>query len=71
MPKTAIYPGTFDPITNGHTDLIRRAAKIFPEIIIAVATSPAKKPFFPLEKRIQLIEQVLADVPGVKVKGFD
>lgn len=71
MKLKAIYPGTFDPITNGHLDIIDRAAKIFPEIIIAVATNKAKSPFFPLETRIQLIKEAVSHLPGVQVFGFN
>ncbi|MCW8417447.1 pantetheine-phosphate adenylyltransferase [Fluoribacter dumoffii] len=71
MKLKAIYPGTFDPVTNGHVDIIRRAAKIFPEIIVAVANNKAKRPFLPLETRIQLVEEATADLSGVQVLGFD
>ncbi|WP_133130414.1 pantetheine-phosphate adenylyltransferase [Legionella yabuuchiae] len=71
MNKKAIYPGTFDPITNGHIDLIKRASKLFPELIIAVASSSAKRPFFSLSKRIELVEKAIGDLPGVNVMGFD
>ena len=69
--KIAIDPGTFDPITNGHIDLVQRAAKMFDSIIVAIASSSKKNPKFSLEKRIELAEQVLADCPNVKVQGFD
>lgn len=69
--KIAIYPGTFDPITNGHIDLVQRAAKMFDSIIVAIASSSKKNPKFSLEKRIELAEQVLADCPNVTVQGFD
>ncbi|TAL64670.1 MAG: pantetheine-phosphate adenylyltransferase [Legionella sp.] len=71
MKQKAIYPGTFDPVTNGHVDIIRRASEIFPEIIVAVASNEAKKPFLNLETRIQLIEEVVGTIPGVSVCGFD
>lgn len=71
MKSKAIYPGTFDPVTNGHVDIIGRAAKIFSEIIVAVASNKAKRPFFPLETRIQLVEEAVAHLPGVSVIGFD
>lgn len=71
MKLKAIYPGTFDPVTNGHVDLISRAAEIFPEIIVAVASNKAKRPFFSLETRIQLLEEAVAHLPGVRVLGFD
>ncbi len=69
--KIALYPGTFDPITNGHIDLVQRAAKLFDTVIVAIAASSKKNPKFSLEKRIELAEKVLADCPNVKVKGFD
>lgn len=71
MNAKAIYPGTFDPVTNGHIDLIQRAAKIFPELVVAVASNSAKRPFFPLEKRIALIEESLKDIAGLRVIGFE
>ena len=70
-PMKAIYPGTFDPVTNGHIDIITRAAKLFPDIIVAVASSKAKRPFFSLAHRIELIQQSLDGLPGVHVMGFD
>ena len=71
MKHRAIYPGTFDPVTNGHLDIIIRAAKIFPEIIVAVASNRSKQPYFPLATRIQLIEEALNGLTGVTVIGFD
>ncbi len=71
MSLKAIYPGTFDPVTNGHLDIISRAAKIFPELIIAVASNSMKKPYLPLQTRINLLKEVLHDLPSVKVMGFD
>ena len=68
--KTAIYPGTFDPITNGHIDLIQRAAKMFDNVIVAIASSSKKNPKFTLEERIDMAEKVMADCPNVRVKGF-
>lgn len=72
MSKTrrAIYPGTFDPITNGHLDIINRACHMFDEIIVAVADSEAKKPMFTLKQRIEMIEAVTKDFPKLKVVGF-
>ncbi|WP_434566464.1 pantetheine-phosphate adenylyltransferase [Vibrio chagasii] len=70
MKKKVIYPGTFDPITNGHLDLIERATKMFDEIIIAVAASPSKNTLFTLEERVNLVADVTADMPNVTVKGF-
>ncbi|KZY30674.1 MULTISPECIES: pantetheine-phosphate adenylyltransferase [unclassified Oleiphilus] len=69
--NTVVYPGTFDPITNGHTNLVERAAKLFDRIIIAVAASPKKNPMFPLEKRVELAKDVLAHLDNVEVIGFD
>lgn len=71
MKLKAIYPGTFDPVTNGHVDIISRATQIFPELIVAVASNKAKRPFFSLEMRIQLLEEAVAHLPGVRVLGFD
>ena len=71
MKQKAIYPGTFDPMTNGHLDIITRASALFPELVVAVATSRHKQPFFPLATRIALIEEAVAHLPGVRVLGFD
>jgi len=71
MKKIAIYPGTFDPITNGHVDLIVRATQIFDEIIIAVSDNPRKNPLFDIYQRLELVEQVTADIPNVVAERFD
>jgi pantetheine-phosphate adenylyltransferase len=71
MPRRAIYPGTFDPITNGHTDLVRRAASIFDHVLVAVANNPRKAPMFALEQRIEMSRHVLADIPNVEVLGYE
>ena len=71
MKHKAIYPGTFDPVTNGHIDIITRASHLFPELIVAVASNSAKRPFFSLAKRIELVQQVVGHLPGVCVIGFD
>jgi len=71
MKKTAIYPGTFDPITLGHCDLIQRAAKLFDQVIIAIAASPSKQPTFSLQERIEMAQQSLTDLENIKVCGFD
>ncbi|MGF1612767.1 MAG: pantetheine-phosphate adenylyltransferase [Gammaproteobacteria bacterium] len=71
MQETAIYPGTFDPITNGHVDLVHRASRLFRYVILAVAKSAAKTPTFPLERRVALAETVLGGVRNVRVIGFD
>ena len=65
-----LYPGTFDPITKGHCDLIERASRLFDEVIIAVAASPKKNPLFSLDKRVELAEAVSAHLPNVRVLGF-
>jgi pantetheine-phosphate adenylyltransferase len=70
MPVKAIYPGTFDPVTNGHTDLIERASKLFSEVVVGVASSPSKKPCFDLATRVDMIEQVTKHLPNVSVVGF-
>ncbi len=71
MKIIALYPGTFDPITNGHTDLVRRAAEIFDEVVVAVAVNPQKKLLFNHKERVELARAVLADMKGVRVVGFD
>ncbi|WP_371189547.1 pantetheine-phosphate adenylyltransferase [Thalassotalea maritima] len=70
MKKKAIYPGTFDPVTNGHTDLIERAAQLFEHVIVGVAASPSKKPLFDLQKRVAMIQQVTQHLDNVSVVGF-
>ena len=70
MTHTAIYPGTFDPITLGHEDLARRASRLFKRVILAVADSRAKKPFFTLDERVEMAREVLKDLPNVEVTGF-
>jgi pantetheine-phosphate adenylyltransferase len=66
----AIYPGTFDPVTNGHSDLIIRASRLFSEVIVGVASSPSKKPRFSLEKRVEMIKEITAGIDNVTVVGF-
>ena len=66
----AVYPGTFDPLTKGHEDLVGRAAKLFGQVIVAVAHSQAKQPFFSLDERIRLAQAILAPIPNVIVMGF-
>lgn len=70
MNRHAIYPGTFDPITNGHQDLVRRAASIFDRVIVAIAANPNKAPMFSLETRVDLARRVLDDLPNVRVLGY-
>ncbi|WP_340679491.1 pantetheine-phosphate adenylyltransferase [Paraglaciecola sp.] len=70
MHTKAIYPGTFDPITNGHADLIERAADMFSHVIVGIAANPSKQPLFTLEERVALITQVTHHLPNVEVIGF-
>jgi pantetheine-phosphate adenylyltransferase len=70
MSISALYPGTFDPITNGHQDLIRRAARIFNHVLVAIAANPAKAPLFDLDERVDLARRVLDDIPNVEVMGY-
>jgi pantetheine-phosphate adenylyltransferase len=67
----AIYPGTFDPITNGHIDLVSRASKLFDKVIVAIAINPGKTPTFNLNERIDLAQQTLAEMTNVEVCGFE
>lgn len=71
MTSAALYPGTFDPITNGHTDLIRRAVRLFDRVVVAVAANPKKEPLFDLRERVELARAVLHSLSGVTVVGFD
>lgn len=66
----AMYPGTFDPITHGHWDLVKRAAGLFPKVVVAIAANPGKTPMFTLDERVDLARQVLADIPNVSVQGY-
>jgi pantetheine-phosphate adenylyltransferase len=70
MHKIAVYPGTFDPVTCGHEDLVRRATRIFDEIVVAVALGGHKQPFFDLDTRVAMAQEVFSDVPNVRVLGF-
>ena len=66
----AMYPGSFDPITNGHVELVRRAARLFDQVVVAVAESPGKKPLLSFDERIDLARQVLAEISNVSVDGY-
>jgi pantetheine-phosphate adenylyltransferase len=66
----AMYPGTFDPMTNGHHDLVRRAADIFERVVVAVAANPGKAPLFSLDERVELAREVLSDIPNVQITGY-
>jgi pantetheine-phosphate adenylyltransferase len=68
--RHALYPGTFDPITNGHVDLVRRAAKLFDRVVVAIASNAGKAPLFAQEKRVALAREVLAELPNVEVMGY-
>lgn len=68
--RHAVYPGTFDPITRGHEDLVRRAAGIFDRVVLAIAASPSKAPMFTIEERVELARGVLADIRNVEVVGY-
>ena len=70
MKVKAIYPGTFDPLTNGHSDLVLRAARLFDSVVVGVASNPSKQPLFSLDERVQLAEQAFANCSNVKVIGF-
>jgi pantetheine-phosphate adenylyltransferase len=67
----AVYPGTFDPLTRGHEDLVRRASTLFDSLILGIAESRAKRTYFPLEERIEIAREVLGDVKNVQVVGFE
>jgi pantetheine-phosphate adenylyltransferase len=70
MKHNAVYPGTFDPFTNGHQDLVRRAAGIFDKVIVAIAGDTHKTPLLPLDMRVDLARRVLSDLPNVEVRGY-
>lgn len=69
--RVAIYPGSFDPLTFGHLDIIQRAARIFDRIVVAVAVSEAKSPLFSVEERLQMIQDAVRDLPGITAKSLD
>jgi pantetheine-phosphate adenylyltransferase len=71
MKHVAVYPGTFDPVTNGHVDLVERSLRIFDEVIVAVAANPKKEPLFPLDERIAMFTEVISHFPNVVIEGFD
>ncbi len=70
MSVIAVYPGTFDPVTNGHRDLVQRASRLFDRVIVAIAANPAKVPLFDLEHRVAMARTVFADIDNVEVCGF-
>ena len=69
--RVAIYPGTFDPITRGHEDLVRRAASLFDRVVLAIAESPSKQPRFPLADRVAMAQEILGDIDNVEIIGFN
>lgn len=71
MNTGALYPGTFDPITRGHADLIARCSRLFDRVVVAVAASPKKAPLLPLDDRVELAREVLSDLPNTTVTGYD
>lgn len=70
MPASILYPGTFDPITNGHADIVRRAAHLFDRVVVAIAANPGKTPAFPLDTRVSLARAALTGIGNVEVCGF-
>jgi len=70
MAVSVMYPGTFDPITLGHEDLVRRATRLFDRVVVAIAANPSKEPMFSLEERVELAQVVLADLKSVEVMGY-
>lgn len=71
MSKIAIYPGTFDPVTNGHIDLVERAGQIFDKVIIAVSNNPRKNPLFTIEERMSLVQNAVVHIPNVAIESFN
>ena len=69
-PVRTVYPGTFDPITRGHEDLVRRAAGIFDQVVVAIAANPNKAPLFSIDERVELARGVLEDLPNVSIQGY-
>lgn len=69
--RTAIYPGSFDPLTNGHLDVVQRATKLFDRLIVAVAASEGKGPLFPLEERVKMVQDSVSHLPNVEVDAFE
>jgi pantetheine-phosphate adenylyltransferase len=69
--KIGVYPGTFDPITNGHIDIIRRSLQIFDKVIVAVAPNPKKKPIFDIQERLEMIQEATRDIPNVQIEIFE
>jgi pantetheine-phosphate adenylyltransferase len=68
--RTVIYPGSFDPVTNGHLDVIQRAARLFDRVVVAVANNDSKDPMFSIQERVTLVKQCIGDIPNVEADGF-
>ncbi|MGH9750674.1 MAG: pantetheine-phosphate adenylyltransferase [Candidatus Polarisedimenticolia bacterium] len=71
MKRTAVYPGTFDPITNGHLDIITRGMRLFDTIVVAILRNPDKEPLFPVDERVEILKAVVAPLTSVRVEAFD
>ena len=71
MERICVYPGSFDPITLGHVDIIRRAAAIFPKVVVALLRNPSKLGWFPMEKRLEMLQKVCSEIPNVEVDCFE
>jgi len=71
MKRTAIYPGSFDPLTNGHLDVVQRAAKLFDRVVVAVASNESKHPLFTKDERVALVKKAVAHLPNVQTDSFD
>ena len=71
MPTIAMYPGSFDPVTNGHLDIIKRSSRMFDKVIVAVLVNSAKQPLFTVEERVAMMRECCKDIPNVTVEGFD
>ena len=71
MSRHVLYPGTFDPVTYGHIDIIKRGTGIFPELIVAVAANPYKKPLFNVQERVDMLSRAVSGLPGVSIEAFD
>jgi len=69
--RIAIYPGTFDPMTRGHEDIVRRAAGLFDHLVVAIAESPSKRPFFDMATRVEIAQEALVDVENIEIVGFN
>jgi len=69
--RTVIYPGSFDPLTNGHLDVVQRAAKLFDQVVVAIAKNESKQPLFTLKERLELVSQAVKKIPNVSVDAFD